>query len=275
MDRRYRALESEASLAAEHLAIGVTALGKANYAKQAYYSQAFFALSIGFERSAKLALVVDYILKNNGRLPDNKYLRAFGHNIKLLFEQVDQIAECRGFSEEVNKLPRSPIHNDIVTILSDFASNVTRYYNLDVITGNSDTAKKDDPIAIWFARVTKPVLDSRYSKKHVEKDQASAKLKEEYMGKNSFVFYYSETGEIIDSSYKESLHSAITEFAKPYSRMHVMQIMRFLANVLSLLENCGHKSGLKTIPPFSEIFAVFKNVDGYFKKRITWSSSCP
>jgi len=65
MNETWQALAREAGLAAEHLAIGISALGKANYAQHAYYGQAFFALTIGLERAAKLALVVDHALEHN------------------------------------------------------------------------------------------------------------------------------------------------------------------------------------------------------------------
>ena len=44
----WHALGREAELAGEQLALGVTALGRANHAQQGLYTQAFFALSIGF-----------------------------------------------------------------------------------------------------------------------------------------------------------------------------------------------------------------------------------
>ena len=53
MTKLWYALQRESSLAAEHLASGVTALGKANYAQEYYLAQAFFALTIGLERCAK------------------------------------------------------------------------------------------------------------------------------------------------------------------------------------------------------------------------------
>ena len=56
-DPTWLALAREAGLAAEHIGIGATALGRANYAQEAYYAQAFFALSVGFERAAKLEII--------------------------------------------------------------------------------------------------------------------------------------------------------------------------------------------------------------------------
>src|SRR4051812_11296822 len=121
---KWIALAREAGIAAEHLAIGVTALGKANYAQHAYYGQAFFALSTGFERAAKLALVVDYALEHAGEFPTNERVREFGHDLRKLLERVDEIASRR---EVEYRLPRSGIHDAIVNVLSDFAKNITRY----------------------------------------------------------------------------------------------------------------------------------------------------
>jgi len=76
MTENWIALAREAGLAAEHLAIGATALGKADFARHAHYAQAFFALSTGLERSTKLILVVDHAVENSGAFPPNRDVRA-------------------------------------------------------------------------------------------------------------------------------------------------------------------------------------------------------
>ena len=92
MNTLWRALADEAGLAAEHLAIGVTALGRANYAQRAYYAQAFFALSVGLERSAKLAIVVDHAVRSGGAFPSSAEMKAYGHKLDTLLECADTIA---------------------------------------------------------------------------------------------------------------------------------------------------------------------------------------
>jgi hypothetical protein len=69
MSQKWVALAREAGMASEHLAVGVEALSNANYAQHAYYNQAFFALSVGIERSGKLGLVVDHALNARGNFP--------------------------------------------------------------------------------------------------------------------------------------------------------------------------------------------------------------
>src|SRR5437763_8720749 len=97
---RWRALAREAASAAEHMAFGATVLGRANYAQYAYYTQAFFSLSIGFERSAKLALVVDYALDHGGAYPSSKTLKKeYGHDLKRLLTLTEDIAARRKIAE--------------------------------------------------------------------------------------------------------------------------------------------------------------------------------
>ena len=72
---RWHALGREAELAAEQLAAGVTALGRANHAQRGYYSQAFFGMSIGFERAAKLIIIADHAIREHGSFPTSAMIR--------------------------------------------------------------------------------------------------------------------------------------------------------------------------------------------------------
>ena len=74
LSAEWRALQREAQLAAEQIAVGVTALGRANHAQTGLYSQAFFGLSIGMERTGKLIFIANYAIRNNGSLPTNSIL---------------------------------------------------------------------------------------------------------------------------------------------------------------------------------------------------------
>ena len=92
MNQTWKALANEAGLSAKHLALGSTIVGKAQFYKNAYYDLVFFLLSTGIERTSKLILVIDYLIKNN-------------------------------------KLPNTEIHQNIINILNNFTNNTTRYYN--------------------------------------------------------------------------------------------------------------------------------------------------
>jgi hypothetical protein len=270
MNSTWRALSREAALAAEHMAIGASAIDKASYGREGVYSQMFFALSVGFERAAKLALVVDFALETAGNYPDHNTLRAFGHNLRELLEAVDTIAQRRGL-DSAERLPRSPVHNGIVQVLSDFATNITRYYNLDLVTGDPKAATRTDPIQAWFELVTTPVLQAHYTARERALDSQRAAFSEALLGPVTMVRFTSEDGEAINDIGAAALHGAALERSKPFTRMYVMQIARFLAKLLGELGYAGYAVESASIPHLSEFFAIFNNPDSYLRGRKTWS----
>lgn len=271
MSPSFLALMREAALAAEHMGMGVTALGKANYAHHAHYPQAFFALSVGMERAAKLALLVDYAIQHKGAFPDNKQLRQFGHDLRGLLLAVDGIAVSGRLSADVERLPRSPIHDGIIDTLSAFASNVTRYYNLDIVTNAPGVKHAADPVSSWFRNVVEPIVDNHVSTRHKEQVEADAALMDALTGDVTKVLHRSETGQPIETVYDASRQTGLTQRAEPYVRLYVLQIVRFLASVLSDLGYQAHVAGLEDVPYLSEVFAIYNNDDSMLKSRKTWS----
>jgi hypothetical protein len=270
MNPTWNAIAREAALAAEHLGAGATILGKANYAHHAHYGQAFFSLSTGFERAAKLAFVVDHALTNAGVFPTNKEVRDYGHNLARLLDQADAIAERRNLTGN-SRLPRTEIHAGIISVLTDFANNVTRYYNLDFITGGRRVAQRDDPTKAWFRLVVTPVLEKHYGPRQQERYRRNAQIISELMQPFTMVRHVAETGEPLDTVFDASLQTGVTEFAKPYVRMYVLQLVRFIGRLLGELGYAAYGTQLDTIPHLSEFFAIFNNDDEYFLKRKTWS----
>jgi hypothetical protein len=270
MNDVWNALAREAATAAEHLASGATILGKANYAHHAHYEQAFFALSIGIERATKLALLVDRAIDGRGVFPSSGELRAYGHNLAKLLERADEIALRRGLDAEA-RLPRTKIHEGIIAVLTDFANNITRYYNLDLVTGDPRAANRSDPIHAWFDAVIAPVLEIHYKSHHRERHHRNAKLASALLEDVSFVSFHSERGEALNTIYAASMQTGASEFSKPFVRMYVMQISRFLAGLLSSLGYAAHEAGLESIPHLPDFFAILNNDDKYFLRRKTWS----
>ena len=266
----WNALEREAAIAAEHLGSGATIIGKANYAHHAHYGQAFFSLSTGIERGAKLALMVNHALNNGGDFPTPKVLRTFGHNLSDLLAEVDTIAKIRGLSPE-ERLPKSTIHQGIIRVLTEFASNVTRYYNLDFVMGNVRTEAHGDPIGSWFHLVTVPILDKHLTASRREKVESNARQVSGLIEPISYVSHTSETGDHLGSVYEASVQTGLIEFANPYARMYVLQIARFYCHVMSALTYAAYEAGMDFIPHLSEFFAIYNNEDSYLRDRKTWS----
>jgi hypothetical protein len=262
----WRAIAREAASAAEHIGIGATALSRANHAHNAYYSQAFFALSVGFERSCKLALSIANALAGTG-FADRHTLKTYGHNIADLLEEVDALAEGRGL-EDNGRLPRSEVHIAIVDVLTQFAGNLTRYFNLEFAAGETSAAL-EDPISAWFNRVTLCVLEERDSEASLTRRKEKAAMMRQFETM-TLVRHHAEDGTPITSLEAGALHSGATEYARPWERMHVLQIARFLGEVLSALGNEAQGT-YPDIPYLSEFFALYNNEDAFFRQRKTWS----
>lgn len=263
----WQALAREAASASEHIGIGTTALGHANHAENAYYSQAFFALSVGFERSTKLALSVARHLAGEG-FADRKTLRGYGHDLSGLLQEADQLAEKRGLEDD-GRLPRSDIQTAMIEVLSDFANNLTRYYNLELAAGEA-AAAAEDPISAWFNRVTLPVLAAHDTPRSQERRRKRAELVGA-LDAIARVRHHAEDGTPITSLEAGSAHLGATEFARPWERMYLLHIARFLGNLMDSLGTEAQARTDEDIPYFVEFYAHFLNGDSFLRSRKTWS----
>ena len=66
-----------------------------------FYS-GLFELATGFERLMKIVLILDHQLKNHLKNPTNKELKAFGHNIKDLFDNCSVLPQAYGLRQQPN-----------------------------------------------------------------------------------------------------------------------------------------------------------------------------
>lgn len=268
MEGIWRAIANEAALAAEHIGMGVTALGRANYAHRAYYPESFFALSVGFERSAKLAIVLDHAINNEGTFPEEKVYRQFGHDLQRLMLTMAEVAKRHGDNDGEVELPESEIQKAMLKVLSDFASNVTRYYNLDVLSGR-DAA--EDPIAAWDRRVTRAVLAAHYTTTARERRERGAQAVGHMMDGISVVRHESESGERLTSAEPAARRTGEIEFARPWERMYLLQFARFIYLTMDRLTRSGKGALQERLPYLSEFFAIYYKPDDYFRSRKTWS----
>ena len=132
------------------------------------------------------------------------------------------------------------------------------YYNLDFFFVLSKTASLIDPLKAWYERVIMPILSKHYTKRHRKRHIENASVVDAMMGSSALVIHHTETGENLDAMRDASVHYAQTEFAKPYSRMYVMQIMRFIAILLSDLSHALMEKRLEEIPYMGDFFRLFQ-----------------
>jgi hypothetical protein len=261
---QWHAIGREGELAAEQLATGVTILGRADHAQKGLYSQAFFALSIGLERLAKLIVVADYAITHGGRYPTNRELRDFGHDIAALLDRCQEISARHRTGKVYADRPTGVIHTGIIAGLSEFGV-ISRYYNLDFLAGT--VATYPEPIHAWWSRVAMPILAQHYSAAQRDKDAAWATASAVLIGP-AFVLHYAEDGTPIDDVTALTQRAMATRVVQKYGRLYTLQIIRWLAFLISDLADLA--AGRHDVDAFfglGEAFTIFMNDDKYLKSR--------
>ena len=276
-------ISREAQFSAEILAVGVTAINKADYTRTAHYAQMFFCLSIGLERAAKLTLCLEHIALN-GQLPTSstiRQLRQHSHQLKALLKEVERVGNSLlPDVENHTRLPNTPITDNIVRILSDFSNNITRYYNLEAI-GSSVGNDAYDPIAAWYNDVMMLALRNHVTKRKLAQIEKIVHAMGTRMEGITFVSLLSEDLKPVKDVYTLLARIGLDDISKSYTRMYVLQICRVIATVIVQISYIAHgklnatssKGGKNTtdLPFMREIFGLFMCDDSYFRSRKTWS----
>lgn len=141
-------LEQEGLLAQACLCNGLTALRRANLGdKKGLFYSAFFELSIGFERTLKLVLILDHMARNQLIPPDSKTVEDYGHKLRVLFDSTKAICAARGVTA-LDAFQADSLPITILGFLDDFAHPGGRYSNINKLTGHKHQAMAD-PIVQW------------------------------------------------------------------------------------------------------------------------------
>lgn len=266
LSREWMALQREAALAAQQIGSGVTALGSADHHNMGYYAQAFFGLSIGLERLAKLIVVADYAIENSGAFPTNLTLRQIGHNLDLLLNKCEAISIVRRTGMEYCMRPNDPVHIGIVRTLTEFA-RVSRYYNLDLIVGLS-ASNVPEPIAAWWNRVASIIIEKHYSESRRKRDYAIASDLHAQAGDAILVRGSTEDGQDISNLEELMIRDRITLIVQKHGRRYTLQIVRWLSFLITELSGNIANEALFGL---DEPFRGFMVEDKYLLSRKSWS----
>jgi hypothetical protein len=236
-----RALLREAALIRQLLGSGVTALGRASYAEIGEYYIAFFGLSTGLERLAKLIVVTNYAISNGGQFPKQTLVSKYGHNLKQLADTVDQLTQKQGLNLEYPR-PATAITAKMIECLHAFAdANRGRYANFATL--GDPNLGPEEPIKKWWKEVAEAILKEHYDKDAEERDKTQAKIVEQMLSP-AIVFQFSETGGAIHDVFSGSIRSGRTYVVQQFGRYYALTIVRWLADIFSKLasEACyAHK----------------------------------
>jgi hypothetical protein len=268
----WQALARECGLVSQLLGSGVTALGKANYADgKGNYYVAFFGLSVGMERLAKLILVADYALQNSGRLPQEKEIKRFGHKIVTLLEKVNEISHQHRLSLSYSR-PTDQISQAIVDCLDSFAdAGLGRYANFQAL-GDPNFNKEFEPITKWWKNVAEVILEKHYYGTSREKKVTrNAAVINQLIGNISSVLYHNETGEVMQDIQTASTRTGQTNMIQSYGRYYTLRIVRWMADVFDKLTHTAcHGHGIDVLFGHYEHFNSYCVDDSFLKTRKHW-----
>jgi hypothetical protein len=267
---QWHALGREAELAAEQLATGVTTLGRANHAYKGIYAQAFFSLSTGLERLAKLVLVADHAITTKGQWLTDSALRKRSHNIAALCDACVPIALKYVKDKEFGERPHDEVHDAIVGTLSAFAQH-TRYYNLTFLSQGHSLGVVE-PIEAWWDRVGSLILKRHYSDKQRADDENEAELMNALRSEHAMVLHHDEAGNQMRSIAELMKRGGATRIVQKYGRLYAMQVIRWLAVLMTeLAHQATYTHKLEAFFGLDEPFEIFRLPDDFYLKRKRWT----
>lgn len=265
----FNALKNEAQFTKEVLGAGATSIRKANYSEKGIYFQAFTSLSTGFERMAKICVIIDKYIANNGNFQKTSSIRGkFGHNLTKLNKEIKNINEKRSMQIFFEYENCEKYWAKIIKILSDFGKG-DRYSNIDSLL------KKDlqkDPIERWVTEVDNLFYIEKVSKRKKDEIKREADFIGPEIENMTLVDHTSEKGEKIDTV-KDGLElSMIQKATSVYRQFFVVKLIRFYMEILWNLQNEAQKFGREEIPFFHEIFGGFFVPDSKIKRKKRWDN---
>jgi hypothetical protein len=268
----WHAMRREASLVSQLIGSGATALGRASYADGlGEYYTAFFGLSIGIERLAKMILVADHAIRHAGALPDQNVVRAFGHKLTPLVEAADTIAATRQLQLEYAR-PIDPICNAVVDCLTSFAdASQGRYANFEAI-GNPAFNPVHEPVERWWTNVVQPALTKHYRGRAAEaRVRRNAEIVAQIVGGSATVLYTDERGRAMTDIATASERTGQTEQARKYGRYYTLQVVRWLADVFTELTHpAGYSDEHAVLFGHYEYLVAYRNPNNFLLTRKRW-----
>jgi hypothetical protein len=244
-------------------------LGQANYAdKIGDYYTAFFGLSVGLERLAKLILVTDHAISNGGQMAEQKVVRKFGHKLIGLLNTADAAAQKHKLTLDYQR-PTSPIGAKIIECLDAFAdAGRGRYANFAAL--GDPNLGQEEPIGKWWGEVAELILKEHYYGKSAQK-RIEAKAKEvETLISPAVSFRFNETGQAMNDIVSSSIRTGQTALVQQYGRYYALAEVRWLANVFSELSSAACSNKIDAFCGTWEYLQDYMVGDKCLKTRKIW-----
>lgn len=267
----WHSIRRETKLVCQLLGSGATSLGRASYGDQmGEYYNAFFGLTIGLERLAKLILVVDHAITNGGTMPEEKVVKRYGHKLASLLKAAKDVEVKHGLELKYNR-PTNLISDKIVDCLEAFADAARGRYANFAALGNPSLSK-EEPIARWWADVATLILKTHYEGKPIQaRVEAKAGAMYDALSEIGMVLDDDESGDIIQDLPRAFLRTGQTEVVQKFGRFYTLAVVRWLSELLSQLgfqAYCTHQ--IEAFFGMWEFLDPYVVPDQYLKNRKVW-----
>lgn len=213
---------------------------------------------------------MDYALTHGGKLPDENYVRGYGHLLEKLFTAVDQVTSARPLKHDYPR-PSDTVATAIIENLDAFAdAKRGRYANFAAL-GNPQKSQ-NEPIAKWWNEVAEAILKERYyGKKVEEKVEGNARAVNAILGSVSLVRHTTETRDHLDDLELSSRRSGQTKIVQRWSRYHALTVVRWLSDVYCELSwDAAYKHRMEAFFGSWELFYTYRVDDDLMKTRKVW-----
>jgi hypothetical protein len=268
-DPRFIAFNREVELAKRLTCSGLTAIRKASARRPGIYYDAFFGLSIGLERLAKLVWLIDECVTRGGKFPTDGDLKKLGHDILALLDKAMTIRSSRqhqiGGAERV--LSGDAVTLAVIKFLSDFAK-ATRYFNIDFMVGGK-SKNMGDPVAVWHETVGKAVLAiPEISAKGSRRRVRAAAFADAFAP--AIVFATGPDGNSVTDVAALSLSEQEAEEINKQAQWKLLGIVRFLCLLLIDLSESAIAGSHDFIPDLREHLGFFCGDDPIIRRYKAW-----
>lgn len=265
------AIGREAALVRHLVGSGVTALGLANYAdKIGEYYTAFFGLSVGLERLAKLILVADHAISHNAQMPEERVVHKFGHRLVELTNAAHAVAQKNKLELHYSR-PTTAISAKIIECLDAFAdASRGRYANFATL--GDPNLRQEEPISKWWGEVAELILKEHYYCKQAQKRvEARATVVDTLMSPVTMALYINESGEAMQDVLSSSIRTGQADIVQRHGRYYALTVIRWLAEVFSgLSRSACHTHNIDAFFGVWEYFQTYTVDDKFLKKRKLW-----
>lgn len=261
----------ECALVRHLIGSGATAIGRANYADQkGEYYTAFFGLSVGLERLAKLILVADHAISNSGQMPSEKVVRKYGHKLPALLDEAEQVARRHGLELQYGR-PVNAISKKALESLDAFAdASRGRYANFAAL--GDPNLSNHEPIRKWWGEVAELILKEHYFGKPVQRRiEGRASVVDAVLSPVSLVLYIDETGATMRDVLTASIRTGQTDIVQRFGRFYLLAIARWLAEIYSEIARAAcYNHNIDAFFGSWELFQTYTLPDSFLKTRKIW-----